>query len=53
MRPARSYSKPVAFALGLSDETVKTHLKHVFSKTGTNRQADLVKLIAGYANPLA
>jgi DNA-binding CsgD family transcriptional regulator len=42
----------VAFALGLSDETVKTHLKHVFSKTGTNRQADLVKLIAGYANPL-
>jgi DNA-binding CsgD family transcriptional regulator len=43
----------VAFALGLSDETVKTHLKRVFSKAGTNRQADLVKLIAGYANPLA
>jgi DNA-binding CsgD family transcriptional regulator len=42
----------VSFALGLSDETVKTHLKRVFAKTGTNRQADLVKLIAGYANPL-
>jgi DNA-binding CsgD family transcriptional regulator len=42
----------VSFALGLSDETVKTHLKRLFAKTGTNRQAELVKLIAGYANPL-
>lgn len=38
--------------LGVSEETVRTHLKHVFAKTGTKRQADLVKLIAGYANPL-
>jgi DNA-binding CsgD family transcriptional regulator/PAS domain-containing protein len=42
----------VAAVLGISEETVKTHLKHVFAKTDTNRQADLVKLIAGYANPL-
>jgi hypothetical protein len=41
-----------AKVLGISEETVRTHLKHVFAKTGTNRQADLVKLIAGYANPL-
>jgi hypothetical protein len=32
---------------------VKTHLQHVFEKTDTNRQADLVKLVAGYMSPLA
>src|SRR5262249_29582913 len=42
----------VARAMGLSDTTVKTHLRHVFEKTGTTRQADLVKLIASFANPL-
>lgn len=42
----------VADVLGISRETAKTHLNNVFAKTGTNRQADLVKLIAGYANPL-
>jgi DNA-binding CsgD family transcriptional regulator len=31
---------------------VKTHLHHVFEKTGTTRQAQLVKLVAGYANAL-
>ena len=34
--------------LGISEATVKTHLHHVFEKTGTGRQADLIKLIAGY-----
>jgi DNA-binding CsgD family transcriptional regulator len=42
----------VAKALGLSDTTVKTHLRHVFEKTSTTRQADLVKLVAGFANPM-
>jgi DNA-binding CsgD family transcriptional regulator/PAS domain-containing protein len=42
----------VAKAMGLSDTTVKTHLRHVFEKTGTTRQADLVKLVARFANPL-
>jgi DNA-binding CsgD family transcriptional regulator len=41
-----------AAALGISDTTVKTHLQHIFEKTGTNRQADLVKLVAGYVSPL-
>jgi DNA-binding CsgD family transcriptional regulator len=41
-----------ARVLGVSEETVRTHLKHVFGKTGTNRQADLVRLMAAYANPL-
>jgi DNA-binding CsgD family transcriptional regulator len=38
-------------ALGVSETTVKTHLRHVFDKTGTKRQAELVKLAAGFANP--
>jgi DNA-binding CsgD family transcriptional regulator len=43
----------VAPVLGLSEATVRTHLRRVFEKTGTSRQADLVKLVAGYASPLA
>ena len=31
--------------LGLKRETVRTHLKHVFAKVGTTRQADLVRLL--------
>jgi DNA-binding CsgD family transcriptional regulator len=39
--------------LRLAETTVKTHLHHVFAKTGARRQVDLVKLVAGYSNPLA
>src|SRR5262249_60291390 len=42
----------VAKALGLSETTVKTHLRHVFEKTNTTRQAELVKLVAAFGNPL-
>jgi DNA-binding CsgD family transcriptional regulator len=42
----------VAPVLGISEATVKTHLQRIFAKTDTRRQADLVKLIAGYVNPL-
>jgi DNA-binding CsgD family transcriptional regulator len=42
----------VAQALGIAGSTVKTHLARLFSKTGTNRQVDLVKLMARYTNPL-
>ena len=42
-----------AAALGVAETTVKTHLHRVFSKTGTSRQADLVKLAAGFSSPLA
>lgn len=42
-----------AEALGIAETTVKTHLYRVFSKTGASRQADLVKLVAGFSNPLA
>jgi DNA-binding CsgD family transcriptional regulator len=42
----------VAAALGVADSTIKTHLGRLFEKTGAKRQADLVKLVAGYATPL-
>ena len=38
----------VAEVLGIAEATVKTHLHRVFEKTGAGRQADLVKLVAGY-----
>lgn len=37
-----------ASALGIASTTVKTHLNRLYEKTGVNRQADLVKLVAGY-----
>jgi DNA-binding CsgD family transcriptional regulator/PAS domain-containing protein len=43
----------VAVALGIAETTVKTHLGRAYLKTGTARQADLVKLVAGFSNPLA
>ena len=43
----------VATAFGVADTTIRTHVSRLFEKTGTARQADLVKLVAGYATPLA
>ncbi|WP_158816720.1 helix-turn-helix transcriptional regulator [Methylocapsa sp. S129] len=42
----------VAEVLGIAASTVKTHLARVFEKTGATRQADLVKLVAGFSSPL-
>jgi hypothetical protein len=39
--------------LGISAPTARTHLQRIFAKTDTTRQADLVKLVASYMNPLA
>jgi len=41
-----------ARALGVAEATVKTHLHRLFGKTGASRQADLVKLVAGFSSPL-
>jgi DNA-binding CsgD family transcriptional regulator len=38
--------------VGIAESTVKTHLQRLFAKTGTNRQIDLVKLVATHASPL-
>jgi DNA-binding CsgD family transcriptional regulator len=43
----------VADVLGIAPTTVKTHLGSIYEKTGTNRQADLVKVVAGFSSPLA
>jgi DNA-binding CsgD family transcriptional regulator len=43
----------VAMALGVANSTIKTHVGRLFEKTGTGRQADLVKLVAGFSTPLA
>jgi DNA-binding CsgD family transcriptional regulator len=42
----------IAKMLGVEIGTVKTHLLRVFAKTGTRRQADLVRLGASLALPL-
>jgi DNA-binding CsgD family transcriptional regulator len=44
--------RQVAGNLGVADTTVKTHLGRLFEKTGVSRQADLVKLVAGYSSVL-
>jgi DNA-binding CsgD family transcriptional regulator len=43
----------VAAALGVAASTIKTHLSRLFQKTGVGRQADLVKLVAGFSTLLA
>jgi DNA-binding CsgD family transcriptional regulator len=42
----------VAEVLGVREGTIRTHLHRLFEKTQTNRQADLVRLVASYTNPL-
>lgn len=42
----------IAETLGVAETTVKTHLARIFGKTETKRQADIVKLVAGFASPL-
>jgi DNA-binding CsgD family transcriptional regulator len=42
----------VAEALGIAETTVRTHLQQTYRKTGINRQAGLVKLVASFSNPL-
>jgi DNA-binding CsgD family transcriptional regulator len=43
----------VAASFGVAATTIKTHLSRLFEKTGVGRQADLVKLVAGFSTPLA
>ncbi len=43
----------IAAKLGIAETTVKTHLGRLFDKTGAGRQADLVKIAAGFAVPFA
>ena len=36
-----------AAVLGISPNTARTHLKRIFEKTATHRQAELVKVLLG------
>ena len=38
-------AKEAADVLGISEPTARTHLQHIFSKTDTTRQADLLRLL--------
>jgi len=42
----------LSVALGVAETTTKTHLRRIFAKTGAERQADLVRIVAGFASPL-
>ena len=42
----------VARSLEVSQATVKTYLQRIFDKTGSTRQAQLVKVVAGFMSPL-
>jgi DNA-binding CsgD family transcriptional regulator len=44
-------AKEAADMLGISEPTVRTHLQQMFSKTGTSRQADLLRLLQSSAPP--
>ncbi|MBP2301660.1 helix-turn-helix transcriptional regulator [Azospirillum picis] len=43
--------RAVAGRLGISQTTARTHLGHVFEKTGTKRQAELVRLLLAVRLP--
>jgi DNA-binding CsgD family transcriptional regulator len=45
--------RQAAEALGISEPTAKTHLQRLFQKTGTDRQADLMRLAMSALAPAA
>jgi DNA-binding CsgD family transcriptional regulator/PAS domain-containing protein len=44
--------KEAADMLGISEPTVRSHLKSIFSKTDTSRQADLLRLVQNSTPPI-
>jgi DNA-binding CsgD family transcriptional regulator/PAS domain-containing protein len=44
-------AQAAAAILGVSLATVKTHVQHILHKTGTNRMADVVRLVAQASSP--
>ncbi len=45
-------AREVALVLGISEPTVRTHLRAYFRQDQHQPEADLVKLVAGYMSPL-
>jgi DNA-binding NarL/FixJ family response regulator len=44
--------KQVAEKLGIGESTVKTHLQHIYSKTGTSKQTELMRLFMSFTPPV-
>lgn len=44
--------KEAADMLGISEPTVRTHLQHIFAKTGTSRQTELLRLLQNATPPI-
>lgn len=44
--------KETADMLGITEATVRTHLQHIFAKTGTARQTDLLRLFQNASPPI-
>ena len=42
----------IASTMAISEETVRTHLRHLFDKTDARSQVELVKLVAERISPL-
>jgi DNA-binding CsgD family transcriptional regulator/PAS domain-containing protein len=50
---AGSTTSSIAVKLGVSENTIKTHLSRVFGKTGVNRQIDLSQLVNSLSPPIS
>src|SRR5262249_14515277 len=44
--------KEAAEVLGISETTAKTHLQHIYSKTGTSKQTELLHLFLNHTPPI-
>jgi DNA-binding CsgD family transcriptional regulator len=44
--------KEVAEVLGISETTAKTHLQHIYAKTGTSKQTELMHLFMSSTPPV-
>jgi DNA-binding CsgD family transcriptional regulator len=44
--------KEAAEMLGIGETTAKTHLQHIYSKTGTSKQTELLQLFRSYTSPI-
>ncbi len=41
--------REIAAAMGRKESTIRTHVKHIFTKHGLSRQVDLVRLVLALA----
>ena len=43
--------REIADKVGVTDNTVRSQIKSIFSKTGVKRQGELIRLLQGFAQP--